>query len=140
MTPFALRLKELIGERTVSAFARQVGMSESLIRKYLSGSEPSLTRAAQIADKTNSSLYWLATGLGNRPEVIAQVDDDVLQNALSLALELAKNRETTLENPKIMKLVFVLYHHMYIHRQRDGFMDVREAGAMARRMLTEDEL
>ena len=140
MTPFALRLKELIGERTVSAFARQVGMSESLIRKYLSGSEPSLTRAAQIADKTNASLYWLATGLGSRAETADQVNDEVLQNALSIVLELARSRETSLENPKIVKLIFVLYHHLYIHRQRDGFMDLREAGSLVRRLATELEL
>lgn len=57
---FSERLRLLIDEQSTSAFARQVGLSESLIRKYLKGSEPSLSKAWQIARRTNTSLYWLA--------------------------------------------------------------------------------
>ncbi|AJQ92665.1 helix-turn-helix domain-containing protein [Gynuella sunshinyii] len=140
MNSFAQRLKKLIGERTVSAFARQVGMNESLIRKYLSGSEPSISKAAQIADKTNSSLYWLATGLGCQADTIDQVDDKVLQSALSIVQEVARNREIPMDNPKLMKLVFVLYQHLYIRRQSDGFIDLRKAVVVARRMANEENL
>ncbi|WP_428240649.1 helix-turn-helix domain-containing protein [Gynuella sp.] len=140
MNSFAQRLKKLIGERTVSAFARQVGMNESLIRKYLSGSEPSISKAAQIADKTNSSLYWLATGLGSQADTIDQVDDKVLQSALSIVQEVARNREVPMDNPKLIKLVFVLYQNLYIRRQSDGFIDLRKAAVMARRMANEENL
>ncbi|GAL18109.1 hypothetical protein JCM19235_6662 [Vibrio maritimus] len=61
---FAERLKELIGQESVSGFARRVDLSEALIRKYLKGSEPSLAKANQIAMKANCSLEWLATGCG----------------------------------------------------------------------------
>jgi len=61
---FADRLKTLIGEESVSGFARRVDISEALIRKYLKGSEPSFTKANQIAIRANCSLEWLATGCG----------------------------------------------------------------------------
>ena len=64
MEGFAERLQSLIGEMSVSAFARKVGLSEALIRKYLKGAEPGLTRANQIAMGANCSLEWLATGCG----------------------------------------------------------------------------
>ncbi|WJG23589.1 XRE family transcriptional regulator [Vibrio furnissii] len=44
---FATRLQILIGEESISGFARRVELSEGLIRKYLKGSEPSLTKAHQ---------------------------------------------------------------------------------------------
>ncbi|QTG97973.1 XRE family transcriptional regulator, partial [Vibrio furnissii] len=61
---FATRLQILIGEESISGFARRVELSEGLIRKYLKGSEPSLTKANQIAMRANCSLEWLATGCG----------------------------------------------------------------------------
>jgi len=45
---FSTRLQELIGEESISGFARRVDLSEGLIRKYLKGSEPSLAKANQI--------------------------------------------------------------------------------------------
>lgn len=44
---FSERLKSLIGEESVSGFARRVDISEALIRKYLKGSEPSFSKATQ---------------------------------------------------------------------------------------------
>lgn len=57
---FGDRLRLLVGDQSTSAFARQVGLSESLVRKYIKGSEPSLSKAWQIAYHTQTSLYWLA--------------------------------------------------------------------------------
>lgn len=62
LSELTLRLKALIGEDSVSAFARKVGLSESLIRKYLKGSEPSVLKAAKIAKRCNVSLDWLVFG------------------------------------------------------------------------------
>ncbi|TGG90659.1 XRE family transcriptional regulator [Natronospirillum operosum] len=59
-TSFQQRLRTLIGERTVSGFARHVGLSESLVRKYLQGSEPTLSKARQIARRCDVSIDWLA--------------------------------------------------------------------------------
>ena len=59
---FALRLRQLIGPLSVSAFARKVDLGESLIRKYLTGSDPGLSKVIQIAQKCEVSVQWLATG------------------------------------------------------------------------------
>ncbi len=48
-----------------NAFAKKVGMSEAVIRDYLSGKTyPSLNRLAQIAKNCDISIEWLATGRG----------------------------------------------------------------------------
>lgn len=65
-TGIADRVKACIGDESVSAFARRCGIGESLIRKYLAGSEPSTTNAVRIADAANVDLMWLATGRGDK--------------------------------------------------------------------------
>ncbi|EMQ6642021.1 helix-turn-helix transcriptional regulator [Pseudomonas aeruginosa] len=60
---FAGRLKEAIGATTPYAFAKKCGISESLVRKYLSGdSLPSIERAWVMARAAGVSLDWLADG------------------------------------------------------------------------------
>ncbi|WP_319775521.1 helix-turn-helix transcriptional regulator [Breoghania sp.] len=66
ITGFSARLKELIGPNSANAFAREVGISESLIRKYLAGGMPGIEKAAQIALIKNVSLDWLIAGEGER--------------------------------------------------------------------------
>lgn len=62
---FKNRLTLLLEGRSGNAFARSVGMSEAVIRDYLSGKTyPSLSRLATIADKCDVSIEWLATGKG----------------------------------------------------------------------------
>ena len=60
---FHLRLKGLIGDESVRSFGRSVGISDTTIRKYLSGeTEPTLSRLVTLAKKCNVSIEWLATG------------------------------------------------------------------------------
>ncbi|WP_392559543.1 LexA family transcriptional regulator [Orbus mooreae] len=48
-----------------NSFAKKVGMSEAVIRDYLSGKTyPSLNRLAIIAEKCDLPIEWLATGKG----------------------------------------------------------------------------
>lgn len=91
METFADRLRFLMRELSVSAFARQVSLSESLIRKYLKGSEPSLSRAEQIARLANVNLQWLANGSGEpyrNPEYVnktlLQLADQLVNQSLSI--------------------------------------------------------
>lgn len=64
---FASRLAELIAEhRSANAFARHAGVTESLVRKYLSGGMPGLDKAVQIARASKVRVEWLATGEGPR--------------------------------------------------------------------------
>lgn len=87
MEGFAARLQSLIGEGSVSAFARKVGLSEALIRKYLKGAEPGLGKANQIAMGANCSLEWLATGCGYLYRQAEVVDRDALAAAGALVQE-----------------------------------------------------
>jgi len=62
---FNERLKELIGQESVRAFGRKVGISDTTIRKYLSGeTEPTISRLVSIAVACEVALEWLATGEG----------------------------------------------------------------------------
>lgn len=87
MSGFAERLAALIGEGSISAFARKVGLSEALIRKYLKGAEPGLAKANQIAMGANCSLEWLATGCGYLYRQAEVVDREALLAARSLLAE-----------------------------------------------------
>ncbi|EXI82131.1 MAG: helix-turn-helix protein [Candidatus Accumulibacter appositus] len=63
----AARLKAVIGEESVSSFARRCGMAESVLRTYLrDGRMPPLDRALAIAAAAGVSVDWLATGRGAR--------------------------------------------------------------------------
>lgn len=66
MTDMSARIRAAIGEEPVAAFARRCGFGESLLRKYLQGSEPSATNLAKIADAAGVTVDWLATGRGPR--------------------------------------------------------------------------
>jgi len=64
MSEFSDRLKELIGPNSANSFARKVGLGESLLRKYLSGTTPSIDNALKIAKGADVSFMWLASGEG----------------------------------------------------------------------------
>ena len=59
---FIHRLRQIIGERSVHRFAREAGLSDSLMRKYLNGSYPGLDRLVRLAAAGGVSVQWLATG------------------------------------------------------------------------------
>ncbi|MCO6545306.1 MAG: LexA family transcriptional regulator [Gilliamella sp.] len=62
---FRNRLSLVLEGVSGNAFAKKVGMSEAVIRDYLSGKTyPSLNRLATIAQKCNVPIEWLVTGKG----------------------------------------------------------------------------
>jgi len=117
---FASRLQILVQETTVSAFARKVGLSESLIRKYLKGSEPSLSRADQIARKANVSLEWLATGCGYQYRQAEVVDQDALILASQIATSGLKSQSCHLPEIDRMTLIVSVYQFLRTHKKSDG--------------------
>lgn len=129
-TTFADRLRELIGEQPVSAFARKVDLSEGLIRKYLAGSEPGLSRANQIARATNTSLEWLATGAGFRFGRAELVDMGALERAIGITLSLGSS-EPSIANEKSMKMVVALYQYLRATRQGEASYDSDGARSLA---------
>lgn len=58
------RISKTIGDN-VSAFSRESGLGESLLRQYIAGSKPGLDKAAAIAKAGKVNLLWLATGEGS---------------------------------------------------------------------------
>jgi len=67
------RVREVIGDEPVAAFARKCGFSETLVRKYLRGSLPSSENLTTIARVAGVTIDWLATGKGirTRAELVA---------------------------------------------------------------------
>lgn len=62
---FAERLEKVIEEfESPHAFSKKVGISDTMIRKYLSGSMPGLDKLLQIADTAGVSLDWLIADRG----------------------------------------------------------------------------
>ena len=64
---FPGRLKLLIGDRSVRSFARDVGISDKMLRQYLAArSEPTRLVLVAIANAAGGvSLDWLITGVGD---------------------------------------------------------------------------
>jgi transcriptional regulator with XRE-family HTH domain len=116
---FAERLKELIGQESVSGFARRVELSEALIRKYLKGSEPSLAKANQIAMKANCSLEWLATGCGYLYRQAEVVDMLAYQMAHEAVLGSKLADSDTLTHRKLI----IAYQYLRATKKSDGHLD-----------------
>jgi transcriptional regulator with XRE-family HTH domain len=132
---FADRLALLVDGTTVSAFARKVGLSESLIRKYLKGSEPSLSRADQIARMANVSLEWLATGCGYQYRQAEVVDQPALVLAESITADGLKQHTLHLPNIERMTLVVSVYQFLRTHKKSDGYLDEYGAQQFARHAI-----
>ncbi len=119
---FAHRLRELIGAKSTSAFARQVGMSEGMIRKYLNGSEPSLAKANQIAMRANCSLEWLATGCGYLYRKAEVVDAEALRVAIELILD-EQQQQAFSDQEKQWHQVISTYQFLRTIKRPDGYFD-----------------
>ncbi|WP_429088234.1 helix-turn-helix domain-containing protein [Aeromonas allosaccharophila] len=132
MEGFAERLQSLIGDMSVSAFARKVGLSEALIRKYLKGAEPGLARANQIAMGANCSLEWLATGCGYLYRQAEVVD----REALAAAQLLLSEQQPGVGLPDEAALVTLLAYYQFLrtHKKADGFLDLALAREFGRHL------
>lgn len=63
---FKMRLKQVIGQRSVRSAAISWGLSYSTLNNYLTrGTEPSFFVMSLVALKENLSLDWLAYGVGS---------------------------------------------------------------------------
>lgn len=114
---FSERLKTLIGEESISGFARRVDISEALIRKYLKGSEPSLTKANQIAMRANCSLEWLATGCGYLYRQAEVVD----MEAYEMAYRYLYGKSPL--DPDQHRMLISGYQYLRAHKKSDGYLD-----------------
>ncbi|HAS8313348.1 TPA: XRE family transcriptional regulator [Vibrio vulnificus] len=114
---FAQRLASLIGQESVSGFARRVDLSEALIRKYLKGTEPSLSKANQIAMRANCSLEWLATGCGYLYRQAEVVDE----RAFKMAYQYVTGQKLNEQEWPNQQQVIAGYQYLRAHKKADGF-------------------
>lgn len=60
---FPARLRQAIGDKSIRAFARECGFSDSVLRQYLSGqSEPTRPALIAIARTAGVQIAWLVSG------------------------------------------------------------------------------
>lgn len=108
------RIRELMDGDSTSAFARRCGISESLLRKYLSGAMPSSDRAAAIAEVRGVTTDWLITGRGPklRADVIKAtggLDKQRLQDAIAAVEEGLRVAQKQLSPDKHAELISLIY-------------------------------
>ena len=108
--------------KSVSALAKKAGISQSGIRRYFSGGEPTRPHLIALASAAGVSLNWLATGEGNpnnRGEAAGQqlvktlreTDLALLEQVACVAFEELQRRKLCPEPAEQARLLCVLYRH-----------------------------
>lgn len=112
---FRARLTEAIGDRSVLSFAKECGMSDSLVRKYLAGTLPGLDKVVVMAQVAGVSVQWLATGKEIPPLGQPQIDYDKLEEVMTKTLLLFQKRGVKLKPEVQARIIRLLYE--YVQRQ-----------------------
>ena len=87
------RIKEILGNDSVSSFARQSGIGESLIRKYLDGAQPGALNLAAMARAKGVSIDWLVTGTPPKERLTKVLEE--IEIAKDLEIKKAVERMTS---------------------------------------------
>jgi len=91
MSDFKDRLKTVISDESVNAFAGKSGVTEGALRKYLSGSSlPGLDKLIAISDAAEVNIEWLATGKG---PMMKEDQTFINLELLALAIEVFEKHE-----------------------------------------------
>ena len=108
------RLRELIDDDSVSAFARRCGIGESVLRSYLAGAMPSADRLAAIAQARGVTTDWLISG--QEPRLRADLikaagglDRQRLQDAIAAVEEGLRAAQKRLSPDKHAELISLIY-------------------------------
>jgi transcriptional regulator with XRE-family HTH domain len=112
---FAGRLAQLVADEPQTAFAKRCGFSESTLRNYLDGADPSRARLLAIAEAANVSIEWLAAGRGpkERQGAPARFDDiERLTRTIAAVQEGLEATGRTLPPAKYAELVAAAYELM----------------------------
>jgi DNA-binding phage protein len=113
---------ELCAEKigSVSALAKKAGISQSGIRRYFSGGEPTRPHLAALAAAANVRLEWLATGNGDPDKEVsaagkpasAPPDLNSLEDVTTKVLELLEKHRPDISaraKARIVRLVYEFY-------------------------------
>tara|TARA_R110002012_G_scaffold309795_1_gene517074 strand:- start:584 stop:1087 length:504 start_codon:yes stop_codon:yes gene_type:complete len=128
---FGARLKEAIGQRSVLSFAKECGISDSLVRKYLAGSLPGLDKALVMARTLGVSLEWLATGEGEmvkvdgvqepsahyHGEAAPAIDMEKLEEVITKTQRMLQERGVRLKPEAEAKVIRLIYEYYIRHAE-----------------------
>lgn len=117
------RLKQVIGDESVSAFSRRCGVSEAGLRSYVNdGRMPSIDKALAIAQAGGVTLDWLATGRGPKtqaelralqaapsPASVAALDLPRLQAAIATVEEGLTATRRVMDPDRKAELILAVY-------------------------------
>ena len=116
----AIRLREMLGHESVTAFGRRCGIGEATLRKYFSGTLPNSDNLVAIADAGNVNIEWLAAGRGLKqrgtssiPTVTTTppaIDELLLARAISAVEEGLRAVGRALPPDKHAKMILAAYN------------------------------
>ena len=117
---FNERLKHAVGNDTTYAFAKRSGISEPLLRKYLSGaSAPSVEKAWKMAIAARFSLDWL-TGKKHGPAIYQPNNRELLsadQKLQNLNINVANGAVSNfVDFDARLKRAMALTAHMHLQK------------------------
>lgn len=132
----AARVREAIGDSSVTAFGRRCGIGESVLRKYLHGAVPSSDNLVAIADAANVSIEWLAAGRGPKQRGAApapaqapavQLDTRILTRAVTAVQEGLAGLKRPLPPDKHAALIMAAYELILEDEQQAAAAEITSA-------------
>jgi transcriptional regulator with XRE-family HTH domain len=121
---FSNRLLTFKNGLTHKAFAKKLGVSDALLRKYINGSDPSLSKAMQIAERTGSSLTWLASGKEKKATIPHSADVEInlstLEHAIVTVSHVDYEHKLNLTHEQKAKLIITSYEYIKSTQQSDN--------------------
>lgn len=109
---FADRLEKVLKNNTVRGLSRETGLSETVIRAYRKGSDPSRRALVAISSATGASIEWLATGVGPmRPsgQESSVPHKHLLKSAIRICEQGLKEADLELEADKKAEVIWLIY-------------------------------
>jgi transcriptional regulator with XRE-family HTH domain len=105
--PLALasRLAQLIGDESLTSFAKRSGINESLLRKYLKGAQPNARNLARMAEAGGTTVAWLVTGQSSRSQDEALPEAHAGTTGHEEALLLNRYRQADAEQKQVVHLL-----------------------------------
>jgi transcriptional regulator with XRE-family HTH domain len=122
---FSERLNKSISGKSARGFARDCGLSEAAVRKYLAGkADPSRGTTVSMARAAGVNLEWLATGEGpmlkGERAPVAPLDQELMQLVIEEVENMLADVRGYLEPEKKGKLCVLLYEEAH---EQEGKMD-----------------
>ena len=121
------RIRKIIGSESIISFAKKCGLTESVIRSYLSGTVPSATNALAISRAAHVSLEWLIAGDDAKKNVFLaesdfppvytieqkpDLDEGIMGEVIETAEETLNKRKIKLSPSQKKELFMLAYRHV----------------------------